>query len=72
MRIDAIPVGHDAPREVNVIIEIPKDGEPIKYEMDKASGALVVDRFLSTPDALPVQLRVRPAHRLRTTVTPAT
>ncbi|MCK6575158.1 inorganic diphosphatase [Myxococcota bacterium] len=48
MRIDAIPVGHDAPNEVNVIIEVPIGGEPIKYEMDKAAGALVVDRFLYT------------------------
>src|SRR2546430_8623093 len=48
MRIDAISIGIDPPREVNVIIEVPVGGEPIKYEMDKDSGALVVDRFLYT------------------------
>src|SRR5215831_13540595 len=48
MRIDAIPIGVDPPREVNVIIEVPVGGEPIKYEMDKNAGTLVVDRFLYT------------------------
>src|SRR5436190_23231534 len=48
MRIDAISIGIDPPREVNVIIEVPVGGEPIKYEMDKAAGTLVVDRFLYT------------------------
>jgi inorganic pyrophosphatase len=48
MRLDAISVGADPPRDVNVIIEVPIGGEPIKYEMDKDAGALVVDRFLYT------------------------
>ncbi|MFG1429975.1 inorganic diphosphatase [Xanthobacter sp. V2C-8] len=48
MRIEAIPTGKKAPEEVNVIIEVPIGGEPIKYEMDKESGALFVDRFLYT------------------------
>src|ERR1700729_3210332 len=48
MRIDAISIGTDPPREVNVIIEVPVGGEPIKYEMDKDAGTLVVDRFLYT------------------------
>ena len=48
MRIDAISIGKNAPHEVNVIIEVPIGGEPIKYEMDKAAGALIVDRFLYT------------------------
>ena len=48
MRLDAIPIGEDPPNDINVIIEVPVGGEPIKYEMDKASGALVVDRFLYT------------------------
>jgi inorganic pyrophosphatase len=48
MRIDAIPVGKDPPHDVNVVIEVPIGGEPIKYEMDKAAGTLVVDRFLYT------------------------
>ena len=48
MRLDAIDYGDKAPEEVNVVIEVPIGGEPIKYEMDKESGALVVDRFLYT------------------------
>jgi inorganic pyrophosphatase len=48
MRVDQISVGKNAPDDVNVIIEVPIGGEPIKYELDKASGALVVDRFLYT------------------------
>ena len=48
MRLDAVSIGLDPPNEVNVVIEVPIGGEPIKYEMDKASGALVVDRFLYT------------------------
>jgi len=46
--LDAVSIGKDAPNEVNVVIEVPIGGEPIKYEMDKASGALRVDRFLYT------------------------
>lgn len=49
MRLDAIAIGHDPPRDVNVVIEVSIGGEPIKYEMDKAAGTLVVDRFLHTP-----------------------
>jgi inorganic pyrophosphatase len=48
MRLDAIAVGNNPPDEVNVIVEVPVGGEPIKYEMDKESGTLVVDRFLYT------------------------
>jgi inorganic pyrophosphatase len=48
MRIDQIAVGRNVPDDVNVIVEVPIGGEPIKYELDKASGALVVDRFLYT------------------------
>ena len=53
MRIDAIKIGHNPPEDVNVIIEVPIGGEPIKYEMDKAAGTLVVDRFLHTPMRYP-------------------
>jgi inorganic pyrophosphatase len=53
MRIDAIAIGHNPPDDVNVIIEVPIGGEPIKYEMDKAAGTLVVDRFLHTPMRYP-------------------
>ena len=48
MNIDAVPAGNNPPEDVNVVIEVPIGGEPIKYEMDKKSGALFVDRFLYT------------------------
>ena len=53
MRIDAIAIGHNPPDDVNVIIEVPIGGEPIKYELNKAAGALFVDRFLHTPMRYP-------------------
>lgn len=48
MNLDKIPVGKDAPYDINVIIENPMGGEPVKYEIDKESGAMFVDRFLHT------------------------
>ena len=48
MRLDAISIGKNPPYDVNVVIEVPIGGEPIKYEIDKEAGALVVDRFLYT------------------------
>jgi inorganic pyrophosphatase len=48
MRIEAVKIGVNPPTDVNVIIEVPIGGEPIKYELDKESGTLVVDRFLYT------------------------
>ena len=53
MRLDAIAIGINPPEDINVIIEVPVGGEPIKYEMDKASGTLFVDRFLYTPMVYP-------------------
>ncbi len=53
MNIDKVSIGKNPPKEVNVIIEVPVGGEPIKYEMDKEAGALVVDRFLYTPMRYP-------------------
>jgi inorganic pyrophosphatase len=53
MRLDAIPIGKNPPADINVVIEVPVGGEPIKYEMDKPSGALFVDRFLYTPMRYP-------------------
>ena len=53
MRIDAIKIGKNPPLDVNVIIEIPLGGQPIKYELDKEAGTLVVDRFLYTPMSYP-------------------
>ena len=48
MRLEAVSIGKNPPHDVNVVIEVPIGGEPIKYEMDKEAGALVVDRFLYT------------------------
>ena len=53
MRIDAIAIGKSPPDDVNVIVEVPVGGQPIKYEMDKEAGTLVVDRFLYTPMTYP-------------------
>lgn len=48
MDISKLPIGDNAPDEVNVIIEVPLGGNPVKYELDKDSGAMFVDRFLHT------------------------
>ena len=48
MDLSRIPAGRNPPKDVNALIEIPAGGLPVKYEMDKASGALFVDRFLHT------------------------
>lgn len=53
MRIDAIPIGDNPPDDINVIIEVPVGGQPIKYELDKESGTLFVDRFLYTSMVYP-------------------
>src|SRR3984893_9137087 len=48
MDVSRISIGHAPPYDINVIVEIPQGGEPVKYELDKASGAVFVDRFLHT------------------------
>ncbi len=48
MNLDKVVSGRDVPNDVNVIIEIPMHGDPIKYEVDKETGAMFVDRFMST------------------------
>lgn len=53
MFLEHLPIGNDPPREVNVVIEVPIGGEPIKYELDKEACMLVVDRFLYTPMRYP-------------------
>ena len=53
MNIDKVSIGENPPEDVNVIVEVPLGGEPIKYELDKESGALVVDRFLYTATHYP-------------------
>ncbi len=71
MNIDAISIGKNPPHDVNVVIEVPLGGEPIKYEMDKESGALVVDRFLYTPMFYP-GTTASSRTPYRATATPAT
>lgn len=53
MGLGSVPTGNNPPEEINVVIEIPKDSEPVKYEVDKQSGAIFVDRILSTPMRYP-------------------
>ena len=48
MRIDAIAIGNTPPHDINVIVEVPVGGEPVKYELDKDAGTMVVDRILYT------------------------
>ncbi len=48
MNLDRVDSGADVPNNVNVVIEIPMNGDPIKYELNKETGALFVDRFMST------------------------
>ena len=48
MSLNQVSAGKDLPNDFNVIIEIPMNGAPIKYEVDKDSGAIFVDRFMST------------------------
>ena len=53
MNLDRVDTGRDLGNDVNVIIEIPAHADPIKYEIDKSTGALFVDRFVSTPMVYP-------------------
>lgn len=48
MSLMNISPGQDAPHDINVVIEIPVNSEPVKYEVDKETGALFVDRFMAT------------------------
>ncbi|MEM9837797.1 MAG: inorganic diphosphatase [Pseudomonadota bacterium] len=48
MRISEVPAGENPPTDINVIVEVPLGNEPIKYEFDKDSGSVFVDRFLYT------------------------
>ncbi len=48
MSLSDVPAGKNLPKEFNVIVEIPMHSDPVKYEIDKASGAIFVDRFMST------------------------
>ena len=54
MRLDKIAIGHNPPYDINVIVEVSVGSDPVKYELDKESGALFVDRFLHTAMTYPV------------------
>lgn len=49
MSLSEVSPGQHAPEEVNVVVEIPANADPVKYEVDKVSGAVFVDRFMATP-----------------------
>lgn len=49
MSLNQVPAGKDIPEDIYVVIEIPANADPIKYEIDKDTGAVFVDRFMSTP-----------------------
>lgn len=53
MRIEKISIGENPPEDINVIVEVPVGGQPVKYELDKDSGTVFVDRFLHTPMRYP-------------------
>lgn len=54
MGFDCVPAGKDVPNDINVIIEIPAQADPIKFEVDKDSGAVFVDRFMGTSMRYPI------------------
>ena len=69
MNLDKIPAGKNPPSDINVVIEIPggaAGGAPIKYEIDKDSGAVFVDRIVNTPMFYPCLLYTSPSPRDRT------
>ena len=55
MRLEHLPAGQQVPDDINVVIEIPSNGSPIKYEVDKTNGMISVDRFLTTAMAYPCE-----------------
>ena len=62
MALDLVATGRDVPNEINVVIEIPKDAEPVKYEVDKATGAIFVALvllFAAAPASYPRGRRSR-------------
>ncbi len=61
MSLDSISAGDDAPEAFNVVIEIPMRGDPVKYEVDKHSGVLMVDRIMSTAMHYPTNYGYVPA-----------
>jgi inorganic pyrophosphatase len=67
-----LPAGRDVPNDFNVIIEIPMNADPIKYEVDKDTGAIFVDRFMGTAMHYPCNYGYVPQHLSPTTATHAT
>ena len=65
MRIDAIAIGDNPPEDINVIVEVPVGGQPIKYELDKDAGTLCRRPVPVHADVVPGQLRLRAAHACR-------
>ena len=63
MNLDRVAPGETAPDVINVIIEITACKEPVKYEVDKSTGAMFVDRFLATPMFYPCLLYTSPSPR---------
>ncbi|MDK2123700.1 inorganic diphosphatase [Parachitinimonas caeni] len=61
MILDRVPAGKDVPNDFNVIIEIPANSAPIKYELDKDTGAMFVDRFMGTAMFYPCNYGYVPA-----------
>ena len=53
MSFQSVPAGKNVPDDVNVVIEIPMNSQPVKYEVDKETGAIFVDRLLTTPMRYP-------------------
>ena len=53
MNLDRVGPGDNIPHEINVVIEIPAHADPVKYELDKETGAMFVDRFMNTPMRYP-------------------
>lgn len=60
MGLDRVSSGHDVPHDINAVIEIPLNGEAVKYEVDKASGAIFVDRVLNTAMRYPINYGYMP------------
>lgn len=54
MSLDHVQPGISVPDDVNVIVEIPRHGDPVKYEVDKTTGSMFVDRFMATAMHYPI------------------
>jgi inorganic pyrophosphatase len=70
MSLDNVTPGSKVPEQFNVIIEIPMNADPVKYEVDKATGAIFVDRFMSTAMHYPTNYGYVPKPSVAT-VTPS-